>query len=166
MPRKSITPEMRVAEFLAEYPELEERLLSLSPAFEKLKNPLLRKTVAKVATLRQVAEVGKIPLPILMQTLLGEAAASGERPEAVEPAAEPDWIKNCARTIDARPMIEEGKQPLSVVMAVLRELKHEEVLHLLTPFVPAPLIDLAEKQGFTCYSSENDKVVHTYFRKT
>ena len=30
----------------------------MSPAFEKLKNPILRKTVARVATLAQVAVVG------------------------------------------------------------------------------------------------------------
>ena len=43
-------------------PELEDELLALSPAFAKLKNPILRRTVAKVATLCQAAGTGEIPV--------------------------------------------------------------------------------------------------------
>ncbi|MDD4434532.1 MAG: DUF1858 domain-containing protein, partial [Parabacteroides sp.] len=49
---------MKVAELLNDYPEIEDTLLSLSPAFAKLRNPVLRKTVARVTTLQQAAKVG------------------------------------------------------------------------------------------------------------
>ena len=42
------------------YPELENELVNYVPAFEKLKNPLLRHTVAKVATLQQAATIGRV----------------------------------------------------------------------------------------------------------
>lgn len=48
-----ITPQTKVGELLDAFPELEETLFSLSPKFKHLKNPMLRKTVAKVATLYQ-----------------------------------------------------------------------------------------------------------------
>lgn len=56
-------------ELLREYPFLLDFLVNLSPEFKKLKNPVLRKTVARLATLRQVAEEGKIPLAELLMRL-------------------------------------------------------------------------------------------------
>ena len=45
-----ITPKTKVGELLDAYPELEPVLMGLAPAFNKLKNPVLRKTIGKVAT--------------------------------------------------------------------------------------------------------------------
>jgi hypothetical protein len=47
-----ITPSTRFAEMLDNYPELEDTLIGIAPSFKKLKNPFLRKSVAKVATLK------------------------------------------------------------------------------------------------------------------
>lgn len=52
-----ITPHTKVSELLDAYPELEPILLELSPAFEKLKNPLLRKTIARFTTLKHAASI-------------------------------------------------------------------------------------------------------------
>ena len=49
-PKLIISPKTKVGELLDVYPELEPVLMSMSPAFEKLRNPVLRKTVARVAT--------------------------------------------------------------------------------------------------------------------
>ena len=57
----TITPDSKIGELLEAYPDLESTLLRLSPAFRHLKNPVLRRTVAKVASLRQVAAVGGVP---------------------------------------------------------------------------------------------------------
>ena len=64
-----ITPKTRVGELLDTYPELEPVLMELSPAFKKLQNPVLRKTVAKVATLQQAASLGNIPVTEVINTL-------------------------------------------------------------------------------------------------
>lgn len=51
-----INLQTKVAELLGAYPQLEEQLLKLSPTFAKLKNPILRRTVAKVTSLQQAAK--------------------------------------------------------------------------------------------------------------
>lgn len=53
MNEKLITPQMRVGDFLSLFPEHEEILISLATAFSKLKNPVLRRTIGRVATIQQ-----------------------------------------------------------------------------------------------------------------
>jgi len=51
-------------------------------------------------------------------------------------------------------------------MADLAALGDAQVYQLLTPFVPAPLVDLAREKGFLSFSVvEADGLVRTYFRK-
>ena len=57
-----ITPSVTIDALLKAYPELEEVLIGIAPPFKKLKNPILRRTIAKVATIRQIASVGGVPL--------------------------------------------------------------------------------------------------------
>jgi hypothetical protein len=56
-----ILPSTKVATLLDRYPELENVLIELAPPFKKLKNPFLRKGVAKVASLRHAATVSLQP---------------------------------------------------------------------------------------------------------
>jgi hypothetical protein len=60
---------MKVAELLEAWPELEEVLIRLAPAFRRLKNPVLRRTVARVATLEQAAGVGGVAVRDLVGAL-------------------------------------------------------------------------------------------------
>lgn len=64
-----ITPDTKVGELLTHYPELEESLLQFSPAFAALKNPVLRRTVAQVTSLRQAAKVGNANIVEMVDTL-------------------------------------------------------------------------------------------------
>lgn len=64
-----ITPATKVAELLDCYPELEEIMLSFSGAFAKLKNPVLRKTVAKITPLQQAAKVADIDVVYMVNEL-------------------------------------------------------------------------------------------------
>jgi hypothetical protein len=167
----SITPDSRVGELLDRWPALEQVLIELSPRYRALKNPVLRRTVAKVATLRQVSVVGGVPLATLIEKL---RAAAGLSPLAVgeeggdAPAERPAWAVQGAvtRTHDARAAIETGEHPLPRVMADLATLGDAEVYELVTPFVPAPLVDLAREKGFSSFSvSEGEALVRTYFRR-
>ena len=167
----SITPESRLGDLLERWPGLEEVLLDLSPHFRALKNPVLRRTVAKVATLRQISTVSGVALGTLIERLragagLAPAAVSDETGDA--PAERPPWAVPgaVARTHDARAAIESGEHPMPRVMSDLATLGEEEVYELLTPFVPAPLVDLARGRGFSTFSAvEGDGVVRTYFRR-
>lgn len=166
-----ITPDSRVGELLERYPQLEDTLISISPAYESLKNPVLRRTVAKVATLRQVARVGNVPLGSLISRL--REAAGQEPPQSTEEPAAPEGARPAwadpalvVRTYDARETIESDGHPMQQVMSDLARLKGEEVYALITPFVPAPLIDLAAGKGFLAWSArEGTEMIRTYFRK-
>ena len=64
-----ITGETIVGELLDRYPFLEETLISLSPLFKNLQNPVLRKTAARVATLRHGSSMTGVPLEKMLAAL-------------------------------------------------------------------------------------------------
>ena len=167
--RAPIGPDLKVSELLRLYPDLEDTLVSLSPEFRRLKNPVLRRTVAKLASLRQVAKLGGVPLGTLIGTLR-TAAGQAEGPP-VEEAAEgerPDWAtaEGVTSRFDARALIEDGGHPLERVMSDLARLQPGEVYELVAPFAPEPLKDVAAKQGFESFSVEDGpSVVRTYLRR-
>jgi hypothetical protein len=55
VPDFPILPSTKIGALLARYPELEDVLIGLAPPFKRLKNPFLRRGVAKVAPLEQAA---------------------------------------------------------------------------------------------------------------
>lgn len=92
-PRLPITPETKVADLLSAYPELEFPLIERVPAFEKLKNPVLRRTLGRVTTLSQAARIAGVEVRDLLAFLQRVAGAEGvetdSAPEArPNPAAE------------------------------------------------------------------------------
>jgi len=167
----AIIPDSKVGALLQEFPQLEDVLIQMSPAFGHLRNPVLRKTVAKVATLRQIAKVGDVPLGKLINTLrqavgFKEEWSEGDVASATEGA--PIWMQNAtvAKSLDARPVIAGGGHPLEQVLRELKELPAGSIYLLITPFLPAPLLDLVKKQGHQVWSRKNDEGLHeNYVRK-
>jgi len=197
-----IGPETRVGELLRRHPELEETLVGLSPEFERLRNPVLRATVARVATLRQVAQVGRLDVgrmiaalrhaagleetePAPAEAIQGCAATAGPSTPAggaetgaegtgitgsttADPDGIPSWY-NAARVVrvfDARPMLARGEHPLSPVVQAAEALEGEGILELVTPFEPAPLIDVVRKRGFDVWTRPaGEGAVRTAFRR-
>jgi hypothetical protein len=158
----SITPETKIAELLDAYPHLEEVLLQQSPHFKHLKNPILRKTVAKVATLEKAAQMGGIPLRQLIATLRQAAGlpvehstadhGTGGRPTGMDGPV-PDWLDEAkvTLTIDADRLLESGQVPLSLVHQAIRELTPGQLLCVVSSFNPAPLLEALAKAGHQVY---------------
>jgi hypothetical protein len=170
--KPAITRELRVAELLKHYPDLEDILIGISPAFSKLKNPVLRKTVAKVATLKQASLVGDVPISEMINRLRQAAGIEDMLDEMIpnrdSMAQKPDWVNQNEKiiTFDIVELIEKGQQPITDVVQRLNRLSGGEVLEVLTPFFPAPLIDKAHKLGYESWSEKvNDKLTRNYFRK-
>jgi uncharacterized protein (DUF2249 family) len=167
-----ITPATKIRELIDVYPELEEKLVEMAPAFRKLKNPVLRNTIARVTTLSQAALIGDVDVNVMVNRLRqasGQALLNGNKAEKSNITNEkPDWLKeetNVA-TIDARPMLEAGQHPMAEVFSNLSEMQAGGTLKLITGFIPAPLIDKAKEKGFLTYpelKAQNE--VHTYFYK-
>lgn len=165
---QDITPDTRVSQLLESFPQLEAVLLEMSPAFAKLKNPVLRNTVARVATLRQIAQVGNIPLAALINQLRHAAGMKSQdfvETEATEQRA-PDWFHKdrVVKTLDARPILEAGGHPVGQVLQEIKDLQDREIYQLITPFLPAPLIDKVKSQGFLAWTiSGGENLFRNYF---
>jgi len=165
-----ITPQTRVAELLEAYPDLEELLIQQAPALKALKNPILRRTVAKVATLETAARVGGIPARQLVSTLrqaVGQAPedfASGASALPV-PESRPDWLdeQKVRATINADELLAAGQVPLNRVNSALHELESKDLLKVVSSFPPAPLIEAMERAGHKAHVVQvSRELFHTY----
>ena len=54
-----------------------------------------------------------------------------------------------SRTLDLRPIIAAGNEPFTTIMAAVAEVAAGETLLLVTPFLPSPLIEKLQGDGFT-----------------
>ncbi len=166
-----ITPKTKVYELLQAYPELEDVLIEMAPVFKKLKNPVLRRTIARVTTLQQAAQVGEIPVHELVNALrlkTGQDALEGLA-SADGPSSRPSWLVNAniVKTLDARPVIEQGGHPLGEVLTGVADLQRGEIYQLITPFLPAPLIERVVERGFDNWSEKvsEDHFISYFLRK-
>ena len=162
-----ITPDTRIGKILENYPESDKILMKMSPAFSKLSNPVLRKTVAKVATIRQIAKVGSLSVNTIINTLHKELGInhSVQINETEDKQKSMNWVdKNkIVKTLDARPLLENGGHPISHVQEEIKKLQKDEIYLLITPFNPAPLLEAVEKQGFKTASVKiEEDEIHNY----
>ncbi len=160
-PKVDILPATKVAHLLNAYPDLERVLIELSPAFQKLKNPLLRKTVAKLATLAQAAKIGKIPIQDLINTLREKAGLEPitvEVDDAIMVPDPPEWFKSgkIVKTLDGRPLLDAGEFPLKNVLDDLKSIQPGEMYEFIAPFLPAPLIEKITQKGYLCWARQED----------
>ena len=168
-----ITPSVTVHALLEAYPDLEEVLIDIAPPFKKLKNPILRKSIAKVASLKQAAVVGRLELSSMINEL---REAVGQPPlEGGESISEQDYLgtvpawftSTCvAATVDDR---DGGSDEMAInrVLKELRDLNERQVVELVSTFVPAPGIDVARKRGMLTWTvKETEQLYKTYFTRS
>lgn len=169
-----ISPKTRVGELLEAYPELEPVLISMSPAFEKLRNPILRKTVARVATIQQISVVGGISVDSIIKRLRQETGESIPDIETthsnISPAnvEKPSWIdeKKIALRYDATPVINSGESPMNEILNLAKKLETVQILELKTPFIPEPILDILRKKNYAVHSLQDQGFVINYIRKS
>ena len=163
-----ITPKTKVLQLIEAYPQLEAVLIGYVPAFKKLQNPVLRKTVAKIATLQQAAAIGNVKIEDLINKLRAEIGQDlfNQKENAMYNTEKPGWFNetNIAAELDARPMLAAGEHPVNQVVADLKYLEAGKIYKLVAPFLPAPLIDKASSLNFEHWvSKSNDDVYTIYF---
>jgi hypothetical protein len=153
-----IEADTKVAQLLDDHPELEDVLIAMAPPFQKLRNPILRKSVARVASLRQAAAVAGLPVTEVVNAL--RAAVGEEAMEAESIPAEtsyfgerPAWFdfESVVLSIDEQ-TLDPDTMPLTVVMEAARKLQPGQILTLVTSYVPAPGIDILKKKGYLVWS--------------
>ncbi|WP_165045419.1 DUF1858 domain-containing protein [Dysgonomonas sp. ZJ709] len=159
----------KVADLLFAYPQLEGKLLELSPRFGKLQNPILRRTVAKMTSLQQAAKIAEISPGLMIQSLREAAGLLEEYDELEDNNNEystnpPLWFnkENIKIFFDACPIIDAGKSPMQTILKLASELNGEEILQIKAPFRPIPIIDILKSQGYEVWCYQNDN----FFKKT
>jgi len=166
-----ITPSVTVDALLKSYPELEEVLIGIAPPFKKLKNPILRRTIAKVATMRHIASVGGVPLNELISKLR-KSVGQSEIDESFEDkdyfGDQPDWfsIDKVVLSIDEAKIKDKDKMALSIVLKKAKSVNKGEIIELVTSFLPAPGIDALKSKGYSAWTKkEDDNEIRSYFLK-
>ena len=166
-----ITPRTKVLELIQSYPQLEDIIVNYVPAFKVLKNPVLRRTVAKVATLQQAASVGNVDLAHFIHTLRKEVGQETES-EIIAGSeyntVKPVWYdeSKVEKQLDVREMLAEGEHPVGQVVAELTSLPDGAIYKLIAPFLPAPLVDKASSLGFKHWVKQiDDEIFEIFFHK-
>ena len=173
MERLLIDETTKVAALLEAYPELESVLIGIAPPFKKLRNPVLRRSVAKVASLRQAAAVARLPASELVNRL---REAVGQPPVTVrsEDASAsylgecPDWYDPdlVVDVLDESALPEDGPMPLVPLLKRANRLGEGEILEFRTNFLPAPGIDAMSRKGFAVWTNElSPNEFRTYLAK-
>lgn len=166
---KIITPKSKVLQVIEQYPQLEDVLIDYVPAFSKLKNPFLRKTVGKITSLQQAASIGGVKVEDLVNRLRKEVGQDLFMEEGATSyqTSQPEWF-DPARihdTIDAESILAEGNHPVNQVMADLKNMPEGSIIQVSAGFLPAPLIDKASSLGIAHWvdkKGENSYLIYFF----
>jgi hypothetical protein len=153
----NINASTRLFDLLAEYPKLEEKIVGIAPPFAKLKTPVLRRTVGKLATLEKVAMMGDLDVNQFLNTLrreVGQPELGSETKIEIEPRdGDPEWIKGQpVEIVDGSEMLNRGVHPLNHINEVMQSLGSGQFILLKTNFRPLPLFEAMEKQNYAVHS--------------
>ncbi len=154
-----VTPDTRIGELIREHPEILEFLIGFSPRFAALRNPVMRRTIGRVATVAQAASIADVPAPALVMALRKELGQRGGEAAGDEgdtsPAFRPGWAGTVdpAIVFDGDELIAQGQAPVNVVRQRLAELNPGDVILLRVSFKPEPLIQALERHGARLFAA-------------
>ena len=166
-----ITPSTKVNDLLNAYPELEETLIGMAPPFRKLKNPILRKSVAKVATIKHISSVGNVPLNELINKLkkaVGQPVTEDFYEDENYFLDKPDWFSEdkIVLSFNEEKLGDKDKMTLVTMLQESKNVKEGEIIELSTRFLPAPGIDRMKSKGYSVWTVEQEgDLIKSYFLK-
>ena len=168
-----INADTKIAAILKKDPDALESIISISPMFAKLRNPLLRKLMAGRTSLQMAANMGGCTLQDFYDKLCGPHFEIGTPNVAAAPTAtaKPRFLEGLDATniieLDVRPTIDAGGDPLKVILEKINTIKAGQALKIINSFEPVPLVLLLGKKGFESYTNViGEKLVETYFFKS
>ncbi|MFV2082681.1 MAG: DUF438 domain-containing protein, partial [bacterium] len=104
-----IDKNVKILDLLKESPYLIDVLVNISPEFRKLKNPLLRKTIGRLADLEHASKMSGVPFEELSGTIADAVEKeTGSRPDVV---TEPDSGSKIEELKSIIRELHEGKTP-------------------------------------------------------
>jgi len=172
MEKLIITPKTKIYDLLEAYPGLEDVLIDSAPEFRRLKNPVLRKTIARITTISQAAIIGRLNVEDLVNRLrsaIGQENITGtDEAGAKYVTVRPGWFRegSIVNSIDIREILNRGEQPVFEVMAAIKNLNENEILETIAPFIPAPLLDKTLGLGYRHWlDKKNTNEYKIYFTR-
>lgn len=161
-----IQPKDRVADVLAQDQRMIEVFATSSPLFTRLRNPTLRRVMARLITVEQAAQVANLDLGLLLdrlnETLRSESSSSesipqkpkGERmtPEDARtamPRSSDPLPPELIVELDVREELRAGQEPFSQIMQAFSALPAGGGLRLRAIFEPVPLYQVLGKRGYS-----------------
>ncbi len=166
-----ITPSTKVNDLLRAYPEIEDDLIRMAPPFKKLRNPFLRRTIGRVATLKQVSAVGDIPLDDLinnLRKLVGQSEIQESYKDEDYFLDKPEWFHQdkISLSINEEKMENKNQMTLVTILLEAKNVKKGEIIELITTFLPAPGIDILKSKGYSVWiTKEENNIIKSYFLK-
>ncbi len=158
---KEITLETTIADLLNNYKGMKDTLISINPKFKKLNNPVLRRTLAKLATVKQAAIIGGMDSVELLNKLrvsVGQEPLNLENNKISIDGKTPDWTKKLPKaSINANELLDKGENPLAVAHKILKDLDDNEIVEIVSDFRPEPLIAEFIEKGYRVYTKELSK---------
>ncbi|MCP3931713.1 MAG: DUF2249 domain-containing protein [Bacteroidetes bacterium] len=166
----------KIATLINENSEAIEAIASINKHFRKLKNPILRKVLAKRVTIEDAAKIGNVSVSAFMEKLQSigfeiEESKSKE-PQTIDQSDKKDVMQNNkfdltnVLTLDVRPDIQGGVDPFKRIMKTIKTIPEGQVLKIVNTFEPIPLINLLKSKGFQSYVERPEAgIVHAFFKK-
>ena len=154
----------RVSAVLAHDETLIDVFVSLSPAFERLRNPRMREVMSRLVTVEQAARLAGVDPDALVDRLNGREASgagasslsiaeNGSASTAAMSRARPAALAAIRAShtviVDVREDLLNGREPFSRIMAARREVRPGGALCVRAIFEPVPLYAVMAKQGLT-----------------
>ena len=168
----TINANTKIAQVLKLNPAALEAIISISPRFQKLRNPFLRRLMAGRTTIAMASKLGGCNVQDFFARLAPLGFVIDNETKAIEEEKKPlpAFITNLQTekiiVLDVRSMISAGKDPLGLITENVKTLEAGHVLKIVNSFEPAPLITMLQKKGFETYVDElSIDVVETYFYK-
>jgi uncharacterized protein (DUF2249 family) len=163
----------KIAVVLKHHSKALDAIISISPKFEKLRNPLLRKVMAGRTSLAMAAKFGGCSVADFYQKLEPLGFEIDKTTKAIEEERKPvppfitALTKEQLIELDVRPVIVSGSDPLTTIIGKVKTVQPGQVLKIINTFEPTPLILMLEKKGFETYVDIiNDSYIETYLYKT
>lgn len=170
-----INAHTKISAILRQNPAALDAIVSISPKFEKLRNPLLRKLMAGRTSIAMASKIGGCKSEDFFSKLapLGFVRDHSTKTEETIPLTteKPAFLEKLSPDqlveLDVRSLIAEGIDPLAPILKKLKECQPGQVLKIINSFEPTPLMLLLQKQGYQSWAERVDEeTVNTYFYKT
>jgi len=169
-----INSDTKIAAILKQNPAALDAIVSITPKFEKLRNPLLRKLMAGRTSIGMASKISGCSITVFFKKLEALGFEIDNAPAKVineEKPNLPSFFKSLKpgqiKEFDVRPIIDGGEDPLKLIIKKIKSIQTGEALKIINSFEPTPLILLLKKQGFESYVNKiEDQLIETYFYRT